>query len=61
MIALITTLISLLGYGTPADFGHYTEPQLVEHIEYVENSSTDQDGGGTGGWDSDHIYSEPQP
>ena len=61
MTALITLLISLLGYGTPEDYKDYSEDQLNEQIEYAESSSTTDDGGGTGGWDSDHVYSDTQP
>lgn len=62
MITLITLLISLLGYGTPAEFDHFTEPELYEQIDIAEqnnyeNSNQDgdqnSDGGVLGGWDSE--------
>lgn len=46
MTSLITILISLLGYGTPADFSHMTEAELQHEITVAEESNT-QDGG----WD----------
>ncbi len=49
MTSLITLLISLLGYGTPADFSHMTEAELQHEITVAEaaHSNGDQDGG----WD----------
>ncbi len=55
MTSLITLLISLLGYGTPADFEHYTEAELNEQIEIVQNDQAegtqDDDGGILDDWD----------
>jgi hypothetical protein len=42
MITLITLLISLLGYGTAADFENLTEEQFLEKVEMA---NTQQDGG----------------
>jgi|GEM_PF-3954515 len=54
MTSLITLLISLIGYGTPADFDHFTETELQDAIEYVE------DGGTWGDWDdSQHNPGDP--
>ena len=39
MITLITLLISLLGYGTPADFQNLTEVELNHEIEMVQELS----------------------
>lgn len=36
MTSLITILISLLGYGSPADFTDYTESQLQNEIEMTQ-------------------------
>ncbi|MFT6165556.1 MAG: hypothetical protein ACJAV5_000715 [Vicingaceae bacterium] len=46
MITLITLLISLLGYGDPADFSTFTEAELQTQIEMAE-----ADGGNTGEWE----------
>lgn len=48
MITLITLLISLLGYGTSADFSHLTEAELNHEIEMAEQNA---DGGTTTEWD----------
>mgnify|MGYP003112663383 CR=1 FL=1 len=45
MTALITILISLLGYGTPADYQNYSEDQLKQEIA-IAGTSTEVDGGG---------------
>ncbi len=47
MTSLITLLISLLGYGTPADFENYTEAELNEQIELAQ----EDDGGILDDWD----------
>ena len=54
MTSLITLLISLLGYGTPADYADYTEDQLNAEIEMAQADQNDDDGDSTddgGGWD----------
>ena len=52
METLIAILISLLGYGEPADFEGYTEDQLITEIEEAEaTQSTTDDGGTFGDWD----------
>jgi len=55
MTTLITLLISLLGYGSPADYTDYTEAQLITEIETVQNnqntSAPEDDGGGWDIWD----------
>lgn len=45
MTALITILISLLGYGTPSDYEGYTESQLQHEITLAEQTTTNVDGG----------------
>lgn len=45
MTALITILISLLGYGTPSDYSNYTEDQLQNEITLAEQSALEADGG----------------
>lgn len=53
MAALIAFLISLLGYGTPADFAEYSQAQLEHEIELAEQNNSD---GGVGGdWDDPSI------
>lgn len=49
MISLITVLISLLGYGTPADYAGYTEAQLQQEITVAQAATND---GGGSDWDS---------
>lgn len=44
MTALITILISLLGYGTPSDYEGYTESELQTEIELAQTESS-MDGG----------------
>lgn len=39
MTTLITILISLLGYGTPADYSDYTETQLQQEIDSVQKQN----------------------
>lgn len=61
MTTLIAILISLLGYGTPADFESYTEEQLEGEIQNLEDGGTfgdwdvpsaaEEDGGTFGDWD----------
>lgn len=36
MTSLITILISLLGYGTPADYTNYSEAELETQIEVAQ-------------------------
>ena len=56
METLIAILISLLGYGEPADFEGYTEDQLITEIEAAEaEQTTDDDGGVFGDWDSPGV------
>lgn len=50
MTTLITILISLLGYGTPADYADYTEAQLQEEINIIQENQVDE--GILGDWDS---------
>ncbi len=52
MAALITILISLLGFGTPTDFEHLTEAELNYEIAIAEeNHNVDGGNGGDGWWD----------
>lgn len=44
MTALITILISLLGYGSPSDFETYTQAELENEIS-IATSTTSADGG----------------
>ena len=44
MTALITILISLLGYGSPSDYDGYTEEQLQQEIAIAE-AENNVDGG----------------
>ena len=53
MATLITLLISLLGYGTPADFTHMSEDQLQTEIMATQTT----DGGDIGEWDVNNVYS----
>ncbi|MFT6947670.1 MAG: hypothetical protein ACJARP_002097 [Vicingaceae bacterium] len=57
MTTLITLLISLLGYGTSADFSHMNETELNHEIEMAQ---ADADGG-TEGWDFPGVTSNPAP
>lgn len=54
MTTLITLLISLLGYGTPADYADYSEDQLNTEIEMAQQNQVDNeaDGGILTDWDS---------
>lgn len=47
MTSLITILISLLGYGSPSDYEHYTEAELQTEIAYAQEVD-----GGFGDWDT---------
>jgi len=47
MITLITLLISLLGYGSPADYSNMSEAELNHQIELAQEN----DGGGTSEWE----------
>ena len=49
MTTLITILISILGYGSPADYSDYTETQLQNEIEATQSRS---DSGIGAGWNS---------
>jgi len=44
MTALITILISLLGYGSPSEFEGYSQAELQKEIS-VAQTTTDYDGG----------------
>ncbi len=59
MTSLITILISLLGYGTPSDYEHYTEEQLHIEIAEAEAEQTNPDGGGWDDWDDPSVNPEP--
>lgn len=55
MTSLITLLISLLGYGSPADYTDYTEAQLQDQIEMAqEQNATLNEDGGWETWDTVH-------
>ena len=55
MTSLITLLISLLGYGSPADYTDYTEAQLQDQIEMAqEQNATLNEDGGWEDWDTVH-------
>jgi len=54
MTSLITLLISLLGYGTPADFDQMTEIELNAAIAEAEQQSN-ADGGTWGDWDDASV------
>jgi len=53
MTTLITLLISLLGYGSPADYADYTEAQLNTEIIEAQEEAKSTDGGLNGGWDTE--------
>ncbi len=57
MAHLITLLISLLGYGSPADFSDYSEAQLQNEISIQQtqqsNEYASEDDNG-GDWDISH-------
>lgn len=57
MATLIALLISLLGYGTPAEFEQYTEAELEAGIEYLQDNAQ-ADGGNGIGWDTPEVVSE---
>lgn len=59
MTSLITLLISLLGYGTPADFDNMSENELNQAI--AEAQQQEEDGGTWGDWDDASVSEEPQP
>tara|TARA_B100000508_G_scaffold140457_1_gene141550 strand:+ start:2516 stop:2695 length:180 start_codon:yes stop_codon:yes gene_type:complete len=59
MTSLITLLISLLGYGTPADFDNMSENELNQAI--AEAQQQEEDGGVWGDWDDASVSEEPQP
>ena len=46
MTSLITLLISLLGYGTPADYENYTEAELNHEIEMAQQEQAEEEDGG---------------
>lgn len=50
MTALITILISLLGYGSPSDYQGYTEDQLQQEIAIAEEQANLDGGGGSMDW-----------
>jgi hypothetical protein len=58
MTALITILISLLGYGSPEDFSHMSESELNTEIATLEAS---QDDGGTNNDWEQGVDSTPEP
>jgi len=58
MITLITLLISLLGYGAPADFDNLTEDQLNERIAMSQQSN--RDGGHGTDWDTPGVQTPAQ-
>ncbi len=58
MAALITLLISLLGYGTPSDYDGYTEEQLNQEIAEAQETET-EDGGGWEEWNEPGYTPEP--
>jgi len=54
MITLITLLISLLGYGSPADYTDMSEAELNHQIELAQTSEeAAADGGVLGSWEQD--------
>ena len=55
MTSLITLLISLLGYGTPADFSNMTEVQLENEIVLAQEAQASDEDGGFGDWDDTSI------
>jgi hypothetical protein len=65
MTSLITLLISLLGYGTPADYSDYSEDQLNEEIAMAQeeqdpaDSESTDDGGGWEDWENPDVAMEP--
>jgi len=50
MTALITILISILGYGSPAEFQDLSEDQLKQKIATTETTSNVDGGGGSMEW-----------
>lgn len=60
MTSLITLLISLLGYGSPADYSNYTEDQLNTEIAAAQaENASDDDGGGWEEWNEPGVTQEP--
>lgn len=57
MMALIILLISLLGYGSPADYVDYSEAQLNQEI--LDAQAAQSDGGG-GDWDQPSMTPEEE-
>ena len=55
MTTLITLLISLLGYGTPADYADYSEDQLNTEIIEAQEVSENSDGGVADNWDDPRV------
>jgi len=60
MTTLITLLISLLGYGTPANYADYTEDQLTIEIVEAQDGAESTDGGTLGDWDSQQRNPEQE-
>ena len=60
MTTLITLLISLLGYGSPAEYVDYSEDQLNTMIIEAEEATESDDGGINGGWDTDQVNTIPE-
>ncbi len=52
MITLITLLISLLGYGSPADFQNFSETELNNQIEMAQGNL---DGGHGNPWEDPGV------
>lgn len=58
MTTLITLLISLLGYGSPADYADLTEDQLNMEIIEAQEEANSSDGGNTGQWDTGSLHDD---
>lgn len=56
MTTLITLLISILGYGTPADFSHMSEAELNNEIEMNSAQSAESDGGLGNTWEDPGVH-----
>lgn len=50
MTALITLLISILGYGSPADYSNYSEDELRQEILVADQTNSVDGGAGSLEW-----------
>lgn len=62
MATLIALLISLLGYGTPNDFEHYTQDELQTEITMLEDQNdANSDHGNGADWDMPGVQTPSDP